>query len=132
MADENSHPEARSGDRHTLEMAEETIRFACELNADWMIFYPYHVQPGTPLAELAESEGVILEEHEDMHRPSYIPATYANARELEGIVRSAYRRYYLRPRYFARALWRAKDLNVLHNYYDAFRYWLSLTFSASR
>ena len=115
----------------TPEMAEETIRFACELNADWMIFYPYHVQPGTPLAELAASEGVILEERDDMHHPSYVPAAYGSADELAAMVRGAYRRYYLRPRYCARALWRARDLRVLHNYYDAFRYWLSLTFASS-
>jgi len=116
----------------TPEMAEDTVRFARELNVDWMIFYPYHVQPGTPLAEVAAGEGSILEEDEDMHRPSYVPRGYASADELAATVRSAYRRYYLRPRYFARALWRLRNPVVLRNYWDAFRYWLSLTVQHSR
>ena len=116
----------------TPEMAEETIRFACELNVDWMIFYPYHVQPGTPLAEVAAREGAILEEANDMHHPTYVPRGYAGADELAAKVRSAYRRYYLRPRYVARALSKLRNPVVLQNYWDAFRYWLSLTFSSSR
>jgi radical SAM superfamily enzyme YgiQ (UPF0313 family) len=112
----------------TPEMAEETIKFACELNFDWAIFYPYHVQPGTSLGELAETEGVILEEQDNMHAPSYVPSGYKNQEELAAVIRSAYRRYYLRPRYCARALTKATNPRVLLNYYDAFRYWLSLTF----
>lgn len=113
----------------TPEMAEETLRFACELNADWMIFYPYHLQPGTPLAEIAAKEGMVLEEREDMHAPSYVPRAYKSQEHLAQVVRSAYRRYYLRPGYIGRALWRARKPGVLKNYIEAFKYWLSLTFS---
>lgn len=41
----------------TPEIAEETIRFACELNIDWMIFHPYHPCAGTAPGDTAEKEG---------------------------------------------------------------------------
>ena len=111
----------------TKEMAEETIRFACGLDVDWMIFFPYLVKSGTPLSDLAAQEGIVLGESVDVHAPTFIPKGYANAEEVAALIRSAYRRYYLRPRYMARALWRARKPVVLKNYWDAFRYWLSLT-----
>jgi radical SAM superfamily enzyme YgiQ (UPF0313 family) len=110
----------------TPETAEETIRFALELNVDWMVFYPYHVQAGTPLAEIAAREGTILEEHDNVYMPPYVPSAYKNAEQIAVIIRSAYRRYYLRPTYIMRALWRARNPVVLRNYLEAFRYWLSL------
>ncbi len=116
----------------TPAMAEDTIRFACELNVDWMIFYPFHFQPGTPLTELAAREGTILPEHDDLHRPSYVPAAYDSPEQISAIIRSAYRRYYLRPKYIARALWRARNPLVLRNYLRAFWYWFSLSFTSSR
>lgn len=110
----------------TPEIAEETIRFAMELNVDWMIFYPYHLQAGTPLAELAARDGAILEELDNLYMPSYVPAAYKDAEQIAALIRSAYRRYYLRPAYILRALWRARKPVVLRNYLEAFRYWLSL------
>ena len=115
----------------TREMAKATIKFACELNADWVMFYPYHVQAGTALAELAARNGVISEELENIHLPSYISSTYGTVEELSKTLRSAYIAYYLRPRYFARALWRARDPRVLRNNFEAFKFWLSLTFKSS-
>ncbi|HPO13446.1 MAG TPA: radical SAM protein [Candidatus Hydrogenedentes bacterium] len=115
----------------TPAMAEETIRFACELNVDYMIFYPFHFQPGTPLTELARREGTILPEGTDMHQPSYVPVGYDSPEQISAIIRSAYRRYYLRPRYLARALWRARNPLLLRNYIQAFWYWFTLSFFSS-
>jgi radical SAM superfamily enzyme YgiQ (UPF0313 family) len=111
----------------TPEIAEETLRFACELNVDWVIFYPYRLHPGTRLAEIAAREGTLMEETVDLHCPSYVPSGYASAEQLADIIRRAYRRYYLRPRYVARALRRAWRPAALKNYWDAFWYWVSLT-----
>ena len=110
----------------TPEIAEETIRFACELNIDWMIFYPYHPCAGTSLGETAMIEGVIAPPDAEMHQPVYVPKGYRDAAQVAETVRSAYRRYYLRPRYILRALWRLRNPVVLRNYLNGFRFWLKL------
>lgn len=110
----------------TPEMSDETIRFACELNVDYVVFFSYHVAPGTPLAEIAAKEG-ICGDYIGQHLPSYIPNTYADVKQLEEKVISAYRRYYLRPAYISRALWRAvKHPSLLKNHFLGFYYWLGL------
>jgi radical SAM superfamily enzyme YgiQ (UPF0313 family) len=112
----------------TPELAEQTLRFVCELNVDWLIFYPYHVKAGTALAAIAAQEGVILEvEEDDMMRPSYVPKGYRDAEHLAETVKSAYRRYYLRPRYILRTLWKMRDPRRWVNYWYAFLYWRSYT-----
>ncbi len=112
----------------TPELAEQTFRFVCELNVDWLIFYPYHVKAGTALAAIAAQEGVILEQEEDdMMRPSYVPKGYRDADHLAETVKSAYRRYYLRPRYILRTLWRLRNPRLWGNYWYAFLYWRSYT-----
>lgn len=105
---------------------EQTIRFACELNMDWTIFFPFHPQLGTPLWNVALECGEFAEHDGEMHMPRYVPEGYASREELHRVVRSAYRRFYLRPRYIGQALWRARRPAVIRNYYDAFRYWLSV------
>ena len=114
----------------TPAMAGKTINFACELDVDYMIFSPYHVQRGTPLESLALQEGRMVELHGDefnWHTPSYVPKAYAGPEELDAMVRRAYRRFYLRPRYIRRALWRARNPVVLRNSLQAFWHWWALT-----
>ncbi len=111
----------------TPELAQQTLRFVCELNVDWLIFYPYHIKVGTPLAAIAAQEGVILQEADDMMVPSYVPKGYRDVDHLAETVKSAYRRYYLRPRYILRTLWRMRDPRRWMNYWYAFLYWRSYT-----
>lgn len=112
--------------RETPEMSRQTIRFACELNIDYVVFFAYHVDPGTALEEVALREGRRLA-FEGQHLPSYVPNTYASAEQLRRMVKTAYRRYYLRPGYIARALWRAvKRPSLLKNHLLGFYYWLGL------
>jgi len=113
----------------TPAMAEETIRFACELDVDYMVFLPLHIQRGTPLEEIALREGRLVDvqgEDFNWNTPSYVPNAYSAPEELAAVVRSAYRRFYLRPRYITRALWRARRPVVLRNYFTAFLHWWRL------
>ena len=110
----------------TPDIAEKTIAFACELNVDWMIFYPYHVQPGTYLGDIAAQHGRILDEEADMFVPSYLPNAYGSTEEISRLIKKANRRYYLRPRYILRTLWRLKNPYTLRSTVLAFMYWLSL------
>lgn len=110
----------------TPAMTEKTIRFACELNIDWMIFFPYHVHEGTRLAPLALREGRRVPIATGMHFPSYVPNTYPSAAALEAMVKRAYRRYYVRPGYIVRALWRCRKPSTLKNYVDAAVIWVDM------
>lgn len=117
----------------TPEMGEQTIRFACELGVDYMIFMPYHIQTGTVLEETALREGRVFESGDtDWNVPSYVPCGYSGPEELAAMLRKAYRRFYLRPAYIARALRRAKNPIVAHNYFLAFFHWLDLTRAKQR
>jgi anaerobic magnesium-protoporphyrin IX monomethyl ester cyclase len=109
----------------TPEMAERTIRFARELNVDWMMFFPFRIPPGTPIEELAMTRGIVLPETA-VHYPAYLPDTYSAPEQLARMVKSAYLKYYVRPRYIARALWRARHPVVIKNYFAAFFYWLDV------
>ncbi len=110
----------------TPEMAEQSLRFACELNADWVVFFPFHLQPGTPIEAVARAEGTLYEEGLDVHLPSYVPKDYESPEHVAAVVKRAYLKYYLRPRFMMRALWRARNPAVLKNYFAAFRFWLGL------
>jgi len=110
----------------TPAMSEQTIRFACELNTDYVVFFSYHVQPGTELGEEA-LRGGRLGQYLGQHLPSYVPDTYGSTEELQEMLRTAYRRYYLRPRYIARALGRTlKRPSLLGNHFRGLYYWLGL------
>ena len=107
--------------QETPEMTENSIRFACELNTEYMLFQPYHCLPGTPLEDLAAQEGRFVE-HDNVSAqlPSYVPNTYENAEQLAAMVKLAYRRYYLRPGYILHALWRARRPTVFRDYVGKF------------
>lgn len=111
--------------RETPEMAEQTIRFAIELDVDYMMFAPYHVLEGTPLAEIAMQEGRLME-HDNVKflLPTYVPDTYQSAEQINNMVRRAYWRFYFRPRYIIRALWRARKPAVFRNYLN--KLWIGL------
>ncbi len=110
----------------TPEMSKASIDFACELNADWMMFYPFHLHPGTPIEKLARSDGYIMQTKETIHFPSYLSSGYSNPEELEKIVRYAYIKYYLRPRYIMQALWNCRRPAAMRQYFDAFKFWCEL------
>jgi len=117
----------------TPAMSLKTIDFACELDVDYMIFMPFHIQAGTALEELARREGRVFEPEEfDYNKPSYVPNTYSGPEELAEMIRHAYRRYYLRPRYMARALWKARRPAIARNYLLAFLHWYRLTRPGAR
>ncbi|MCC6795727.1 MAG: cobalamin-dependent protein [Candidatus Hydrogenedentes bacterium] len=112
----------------TPEQSLETIRFACELNADWMMFFPFHVQPGTPIEALAHQDGRVIETQTTVYFPEFVSSGYTDKEEIHKMVKKAYFDYYMRPRYWnlvARNL--IKRPYTFKYYYDAVKYWLDLT-----
>ncbi len=111
--------------------AEETIRFACELNVDWLVFYPYQVQPGTWLGNIAPEYGTVLEQDVDSLVPSYIPRAYESKEEIENLLKSANRRYYLRASFILNVLWRMRNPHTFKNILFAFIFWLNITYKSN-
>ncbi len=112
----------------TPEMTKETIDFACSLNADWMMFFPFHLQRGTTIEDLAFSNGQIMEEQSSVHFPSYVSSAYQDKEQLDQMVRLAYRKYYLRPSFWMLALKNMiKHPVTIPRYMEAVKFWVDLT-----
>lgn len=110
------------------EMTRQTIDFACELNADWMMFFPFHISKGTTIEELARRDGTIVQTEDTLHFSSYVSSKYSSADELGEMVRYAYRKYYLRPRYVGRLLWQMRRRpTMVRTLWDCFWFWYDLT-----
>ncbi len=89
------------------EDTQESIRFGIELDPDyiyWLTFVPY---PGNDLAEIARQSGAIINDdpttYNVFNEIVYVPEG-RNEEEIRKTVASAYRRFYLRPRYVIRQL----------------------------
>jgi anaerobic magnesium-protoporphyrin IX monomethyl ester cyclase len=113
----------------TPAMARKTIDFACELNVDYAVFFAYYIAPGTDLEAESLAKGRRLD-YTAQHLPSYVPDTYSGPEELAAMVKEAYRRYYFRPAWMARAIARMiRKPAILKNHIEGFYYWLGLMFS---
>ena len=110
----------------TREMMEETFRFACELDSDYAVFSPFHAWPDTPFGEMALREGRYLGWKDSWLTPSYVPNTLSGVQELNAIITSAYRRYYLRPHSIARTLWRLRKPAHFQRTYRGILFFLGL------
>lgn len=93
-------------------MGRKTIDFTIELDPTYAIFYATHPRYGTELYDIAVRSGKFLDkEFRGMSKVTYAPEGYKDARELEAMIRSAYRRFYLHPRYIWRSLCRIRCLS---------------------
>ena len=112
----------------TPEMTKETIDFACSLNADWMMFFPFHLQRGTAIEEVALTHGHIMGEQSSVHFPSYVSSAYESKEQLDEMVKLAYRKYYLRPSFWMLALKNMiKHPVTIPRYVEALKFWMDLT-----
>jgi radical SAM superfamily enzyme YgiQ (UPF0313 family) len=106
----------------TVEDARRTIDFALELDAEFAQFYNLVPFPGTPLYASALQDpsfgGDYFREFALRPTPNleWRPwQTTMSAAELRKVFHEAYRRYYLRPRYLARATTRVASITDLVN-----------------
>ena len=84
---------------------EETIRLSLELPLDWASFTITQPMAGTDIFHDALEEGLFDEDYwrnytlgKVSEPPGYFVSEEASAADLEALLRSAYRRFYLRPR----------------------------------
>jgi radical SAM superfamily enzyme YgiQ (UPF0313 family) len=114
----------------TPEKAEETIRFAIELDCTYAAFIPTHPFRGTPLYEQCQREGKVIvpayseKMCETRYIPAvtYVPAGYKDAGEVDGMIRKAYRKFYLRPKFFLKHLRKIRTSEDIKRYWDGLRF----------
>jgi anaerobic magnesium-protoporphyrin IX monomethyl ester cyclase len=97
----------------TKETAEQTIRFMLDLGLDYMQCYCAVPYPKTELGELARAQGWIRGEKwsdYDFGGNSILQTDTLRREDVDHFRRKAFRRFYFRPAYIARKLFR--DLSI--------------------
>jgi len=97
----------------TPETLKDTLNLALELDPDLAQFFPLMVYPGTEAYRWAEENGYLVTRDfsqwltaDGCHR-ALVSTPELSAEQVEEFCRAARRRFYLRPRFLARSLWRA-------------------------
>ena len=99
--------------KETPEIGKETIQFAIDLDLDLAQFVPTRPLFGTRLYDLCKEEGKILDSSYEFYdtsisipslipRIKFIPAAYKEKVAVANIIKSAYRKFYLRYSYIKR------------------------------
>jgi radical SAM superfamily enzyme YgiQ (UPF0313 family) len=114
----------------TPEKAKKTIAFAINLDLTYAQFLPTFPEPGTELYHQALKEGKITEKikYKGRTKAVYVPDGYRSAEEVEKMVRIAYIRFYLRPKYIWKHVKKIKSLKDLKSYFDGLRFVLGIIF----
>ncbi|MEN6292988.1 MAG: radical SAM protein [Methanobacterium sp.] len=110
----------------TREQIEKTIRYASRLNPDYCHFSITTPYPGTPLYSMMLEKGLA---HEDYWRKfaqkpisSFIPPVWEekiSRGELIDLLETAYKSFYLRPRYIMTKLVKVRSWKVFRSYIKA-------------
>ncbi|MEW5944697.1 MAG: radical SAM protein [bacterium] len=117
----------------TPRMGRKTIDFAVALDPTYAIFYATHPRFGTQLYDIAQRTGKLIDkDFRGMSKVTYVPDAYRDARELENLIRSAYLRFYLRPRYILKTLLRMRSLTTAVEIVKGFLLFLGLSATRSR
>ena len=93
---------------------DETVRFALDLNPDFVSFTVLEARPGTRYRQEAVARGWISPEDWTQARCFSDPRLLSN-HELDRLQRQALRRFYLRPRYILRRMLNIKSAYELQN-----------------
>jgi radical SAM superfamily enzyme YgiQ (UPF0313 family) len=92
----------------TLDEMRQTIRFACELGADYAQFCVLTPYPGTPIYDELKSKGLLLTEDWDRYTTLEPVVKYEafgyTAKQVKKMLNYAYRHFYLRPKYVIKHL----------------------------
>lgn len=92
----------------------QTIQASLELDPDYAAFHFFHPTSGLPILQLAREHGTLLAvDHPNFAGVNYVPKAYASKEAVERMLASAYRRFYMRPRYILRRARQIRDWNDL-------------------
>ena len=105
----------------TEETAEETIRFAIELDSDFISFYTATPLPGSRFYDYAEEHN-LFDKDTSFENAYYYPAVNTHNLTRERVFelhKSAIKRFYLRPLYILKMLSRIRSFEEVKNYFIA-------------
>lgn len=99
----------------TPEMARKTIDFAIELDPDYAQFSLTTPFPGTELYKTCDKWGKLDMDFKkyNVWMPVFLPKGYDSVEQLQSIHRSAFRRFYMRPKYILKRIYKIRSLNDL-------------------
>lgn len=105
----------------TEETVEETIKFAIELNSDFISFYTATPLPGSRFYDYA-LEHNLFDKKTSFENAYYYPAVNTHNLSRERVFelhKSAIKRFYLRPLYILKMLSRIRSFAEIKNYFTA-------------
>lgn len=105
----------------TEETAEDTIDFAIELDSDFISFYTAVPLPGTKFFEYAK-ENKLLDDETSYESAYFYPSVnthYLTKERVFELHKTAIKRFYLRPNYILKMLFRIKSFEEFKNYFKA-------------
>ena len=105
----------------TEETVEETIKFAIELNSDFISFYTATPLPGSRFYDYA-LEHNLFDKETSFENAYYYPAVNTHNLSRERVFelhKSAIKRFYLRPLYILKMLSRIRSFAEIKNYFIA-------------
>lgn len=103
------------------ETVEETIRFAIELNSDFISFYTATPLPGSRFYDYAK-ENNLFDKETSFESAYFYPAVNTHFLTKDRVFelhKSAIRRFYLRPLYILKMLSRIRSFDEFKNYFAA-------------
>lgn len=105
----------------TEETVEETIKFAIELNSDFISFYTATPLPGSRFYDYAKEHN-LFDKETSFESAYFYPAVnthYLTKERVFELHKSAIKRFYLRPLYILKMLSRIRSFAEIRNYFVA-------------
>jgi len=105
------------------DLAEKTIDFAIELDPAYAQFCVTTPYPGTELYRQCQDYGVVRYDYSKytIWDPVFVPHGYKDEEEIRQIERSAFKRFYLRPKYIWKQLKKIRSIEDLKRNFDGFK-----------
>lgn len=102
----------------TPQLARKTVDFAIELDPDYVQFCITTPYPGTALYNDAKKFGRLYNDFSkyNIWHPVFIPYGYKDIEEVEGVEREAVRRFYFRPHYIIKKLFKIRTIEDIKRY----------------
>lgn len=113
----------------TPELARETIKFAIELDLDYVQFLLNTPFPGTIMWDKNLDEGTLSKNYNDysVFMPVFVPHGYKDGKEVIKLQREAYRRFYFRPKYVLKHMQRVKTMEDVKRYMSGVKFIIGMT-----
>jgi radical SAM superfamily enzyme YgiQ (UPF0313 family) len=107
----------------TPEMAEETIKFAIELDPDYAQFSVTTPYPGTSLYDNVEQYGSLSKDYSkySLWSPVFVPYGYKDSDEVAKMEKRAIRKFYFRPKFIYSKFSRIRSFEDMKRYYKGFK-----------